>query len=58
MILDNDDDLNEADIRGKAESTSNDIDTKYIKRDVSLHSTFTILEFASIPTEFIDISGP
>jgi hypothetical protein len=58
VILDSDDDLDEADTRGKTEGASSDIDPKYIKRDVSLHDPFVTLEPALAPTEPINASGP
>lgn len=57
MILDNNNDLDEADTRGKAEGASSDIDTKYIKRDAGLRGTFATSELALALIEPIDASG-
>jgi hypothetical protein len=57
VILDNDDDLDEADARDEAEGASSDVDTRRIERDASLHNTFATSELASAPTESIDASG-
>jgi hypothetical protein len=54
VILNNDDDLNKADTRDKAEGASSNIDTRRIKRDISLYDTFATLELALAPTESID----
>ena len=58
MILDNDDDPDEAGARGQPEDASGKVDIGRIELDASLHSTFPTLELASAPTESIDASGP
>ena len=58
VILDNDDDLDEADTRDEAEGASSDIDTEHIELDASLHDPFATSELASAPTEPINASGP
>jgi hypothetical protein len=58
VILDNDDDLDDADTGGEAEGASSDINTEHIERDASLHDPFATSELALAPTEPIDASGP
>jgi hypothetical protein len=58
VILDNDDDIDEADTGGEAEGASSDVDSEHIERDASLHDPFATSELASAPTELIDASGP
>jgi len=58
VILDIDDDLDEADAEDEAEGASSDIDTGRLERDASLHDTFATSELASTPTKSIDASGP
>lgn len=55
VILDNDNNLDEADAEDEAEG---DVDTRRIERNASLHNIFAISELASAPTESIDVSGP
>ncbi|PMD19345.1 hypothetical protein NA56DRAFT_660485 [Hyaloscypha hepaticicola] len=57
VILDIDDDLDEANTRGEAEGASSDVDTRLIKRDASLYETFAMSELAFMPTKSIDTSG-
>jgi hypothetical protein len=58
VILDNDDDPDEAGAGGQLEGASGIVDTGRIELDASLHNTFPTLELASAPTETIDASGP
>jgi hypothetical protein len=58
VILDNDDDPDEAGAGGQAEGASGEVNTGRIKRDASLYNTFPTSELASVPTESIDASGP
>ena len=57
MILNNDNNLDEADTRGKAEGASSDINTKHIKWDASLHDLFITSELASALIEPINTSS-
>jgi hypothetical protein len=57
VILDNDDDPDEAGAGGQAEGASGAVDTGRIELDASLHNTFPTLELVSAPTESIDTSG-
>lgn len=57
MILDIDDDLDEADAEDEAEGASSNIDTRRLERDASLYDTFTTSELASTLIKSIDISG-
>ena len=58
MILDIDDDLDEADAEDEAEGASSDVDTGRLEWDAGLHDTFATSELASAPTNSIDASGP
>jgi hypothetical protein len=58
VILDNDDDLDEADAGDKAEGASSNVDIGRIERNASLHDIFATSELASAPTESINASGP
>jgi hypothetical protein len=58
VILNNNNNLDNADTKDKAEGASSDINTKYIKRDASLHDPFITLELASALIEPINASGP
>jgi hypothetical protein len=49
VILDNDDDPDEAGAGDEAEGASSDVDTGSIERDASLHNTFATSELASEP---------
>jgi hypothetical protein len=57
VILDNNNDLDKAHTRGKAEGAFSNIDTKHIKRDASLYNPFATLELALAPIEPINASG-
>jgi hypothetical protein len=58
VILDIDNDLDEADIENEAEGASSDIDTGRLERDASVYDIFATSELASAPIESIDASGP
>jgi hypothetical protein len=58
VILDNDNDPDEAGTGFQAEGASGTVDTGRIKGDTSLYNTVPTLELASAPTESIDASGP
>ena len=57
MILNNDDDPDEADDGVQPEGTFGEVNTGRIKRDTSLHDTFATSVLASMPIESINISG-
>jgi hypothetical protein len=57
VILENDDDLDKADIRGKAKGAFSNINIKHIKRDANLHNTFATLKLALAPIKPINASG-
>ncbi len=58
MILDDDDDSDEAGAEDEAEGASRDIDTGRGKRDASPQNTFAISELALGLIEPVDTSGP
>ena len=53
----NDDDLNKIYIKDEAEGVINDINIKYIKRDISPYNTFIISELTSELKKSIDVFG-
>jgi hypothetical protein len=57
VILDINNDLDKADTKDKAKGTISDINTRRLKRDVSLYNTFITLELALALIESINISG-
>ena len=58
MILDDDDESDEADAQHEAEHTSGDADARRIKRDASPHNILATSELASRPAKSTDTSGP
>jgi hypothetical protein len=58
VILDIDDDLDEADAEDEAEGASSDFDTGRLERNASVHDIFATSELASAPIESVDASGP
>jgi hypothetical protein len=57
LILDNDDDPDEAGAVGQAEGASGEVDTRRIERDASLYNSLPTSELASASTESIDAPG-
>jgi len=56
-LIFNDDDLNKIYIKDEAEGVINDINIKYIKRDISPYNTFIISELTSELKKSIDVFG-
>lgn len=57
VILDNNNNLNKVNIKGKVEGASSNINIKYIKQDASLYNTFITLKLALTLIKLINISS-